>query len=42
MIAEPRLAAHTPPAPHAHARIDAWDDALPWILARLTEGAAAA
>ena len=34
MIAEPRLAAHTPPAPHAHARIDAWGEALPWILAR--------
>ncbi|HYJ82007.1 MAG TPA: HAD family hydrolase [Allosphingosinicella sp.] len=35
MIAEPRLAAHTPPAPHAHARIDSWDEALPWILERL-------
>jgi hypothetical protein len=35
MIAEPRLAAHTPPAPHAHARIDAWDEAVPWILERL-------
>ena len=35
MIAEPRLAAHTPAAPHAHARIDRWDDALPWILERL-------
>ena len=35
MIAEPRLAAHTPPAPHAHARIDAWGEALPWILERL-------
>ena len=34
MVAEPRLAAHTPPAPHAHARIDAWDEALPWIMAR--------
>ena len=38
MIAEPRLAAHTPPAPHAHARIDAWDEALPWILERLAGG----
>ena len=37
MIAEPRLAAHTPPAPHAHARIDDWGEALPWILARLAE-----
>jgi hypothetical protein len=35
MVAEPRLAAHTPPAPHAHARIDAWDEAVPWILERL-------
>jgi hypothetical protein len=35
MIAEPRLAAHTPPAPHAHARIDDWGEALPWILERL-------
>jgi hypothetical protein len=35
MIAEPRLAAHTPPAPHAHARIDAWGEAVPWILDRL-------
>ena len=38
MIAEPRLAAHTPPAPHAHARIDAWDEAVPWILERLRRG----
>jgi hypothetical protein len=35
MIAEPRLAAISPPAPHAHARIDLWDEALPWILERL-------
>ncbi|HEV2867270.1 MAG TPA: HAD family hydrolase [Allosphingosinicella sp.] len=35
MIAEPRLAARTPPAEHAHARIDEWDAALPWILGRL-------
>jgi len=35
MIAEPRLAAHTPPAPHAHARIADWGEALPWILERL-------
>ena len=38
MIAEPRLAAHTPPAPHAHARIDSWDEAVPWILDRLRGG----
>jgi hypothetical protein len=38
MVAEPRLAAHTPPAPHAHARIDAWNEAVPWILERLAAG----
>jgi hypothetical protein len=38
MIAEPRLAAHTPPAPHAHARIDSWEEAVPWILERLRGG----
>lgn len=38
MIAEPRMARTTPPAPHAHARIDCWDEALPWILARLDGG----
>jgi hypothetical protein len=27
MIAEPRLAAHMPAAPHAHARIDDWETA---------------
>jgi hypothetical protein len=37
MVAEPRLAAHTPSAPHAHARIDDWSAATPWILARLAE-----
>ena len=35
MIAEPRVAARTPPAADAHARIDRWEDALPWILQRL-------
>lgn len=40
MIAEPRLAAPTPPAPHAHARIDEWDQAVDWILARFEEGPA--
>ena len=39
MIAEPRLAAHTPPSPHAHARIDEWSAALPWILQRLVPAA---
>jgi hypothetical protein len=37
MIAEPRLAARTPPAPHAHARIDDWGEALPWILEKLAQ-----
>jgi hypothetical protein len=40
MIAEPRLAEPTPPAPHAHARIDDWDTARDWILARFDEGPA--
>jgi len=35
MVIEPLLAAHVPPAPHAHARIDNWTDALPWIMERL-------
>jgi hypothetical protein len=38
MVAEPRIAAITPPAPHAHARIDAWDEALPWIRERFLVG----
>lgn len=37
MIAEPRVAALNPPAAHAHARIDRWSEALPWILARFAE-----
>jgi hypothetical protein len=41
MIAEPKLAAHMPAAPHAHARIDHWDEAVPWIRARFAEGPAA-
>jgi hypothetical protein len=42
MIAEPRLAAPTPPAPDAHARIDGWDEALPWIFERFDLGPAPA
>jgi hypothetical protein len=38
MVAEPRVAEHRPPAPHAHARIDDWAEALPWIIARFAEG----
>ncbi len=40
MIAEPRVAAHVPPSPDDHARIDDWADAKPWILARFAEGPA--
>jgi hypothetical protein len=40
MIAEPGMARATPPTPHAHARIDTWDEALPWITARLDGGGA--
>jgi hypothetical protein len=35
MIAEPALAAVTPPAPAADARIDDWATATPWLLDRL-------
>jgi len=34
MIAEPAIAPTIPAAPHAHARIDDWDEASRWILAR--------
>ena len=40
MIAEPRLAARTPRAPEAHARIDDWAEATQWILDRLRTGPA--
>jgi hypothetical protein len=40
MIAEPRVAAHSPKAPHAHARIDAWEEATQWLLARFIDGPA--
>jgi hypothetical protein len=40
MIAEPRVAAHMAHAPHAHARIDGWEEATDWILARLAQGPA--
>ncbi|WP_156680181.1 HAD family hydrolase [Sphingomonas profundi] len=42
MIAEPQVAAHTPKAPHAHARIDDWTEAKAWVLEKLRGGAAAA
>jgi hypothetical protein len=34
MIAEPSIAPTIPAAHHAHARIDAWDEAVEWVLAR--------
>ncbi|WP_333839070.1 HAD family hydrolase [Novosphingobium sp.] len=42
LCGEPMLAPHIPcahTAGHAHARIDTWDHALPWIHARLDEAA---
>ena len=41
MIAEPAMAPNVPPAEAAHARIDDWDEAAEWILARFAEGQAA-
>lgn len=40
MIAEPSVAGHMPPAPHAHARIDGWDEACGWITERFAAGPA--
>ena len=37
MIAEPRLAAVTPPAPEAHARIDDWPEVCEWVLGKFEE-----
>jgi len=41
MVSEPELAAHMPPAPAAHARIDDWRLAREWIAARFAGGAPA-
>lgn len=41
MVAEPRLAPHVPPSPHAHARINDWNAAADWIMSRFAEGAPA-
>ncbi|WP_375398542.1 HAD family hydrolase [uncultured Sphingomonas sp.] len=38
LIAEPAMAPHVPPAPDAHARIDDWTLAYPWIAARFAAG----
>jgi hypothetical protein len=40
MIAEPKIAAHMPPAPDAHARIDDWPSACAWILDKFDRPAA--
>lgn len=40
MVGEPEIAGEVPDAPHAHARIDAWDAAERWIMARLADGPA--
>ncbi|NCP11940.1 MAG: HAD family hydrolase [Sphingomonadales bacterium] len=37
MVIEPEIAAAIPKARHAHARIDGWAEAEPWIMARLRE-----
>ena len=39
MVAEPRLAAVTATAEHAHARIDDWPTACDWIIERLRDAA---
>lgn len=41
MVSEPELARVTPPAPHAHARIDDWREAEAWIAARFADGSPA-
>ncbi|MET0271217.1 MAG: HAD family hydrolase [Sphingomonas sp.] len=40
MVAEPSIAGAVPPAPAAHARIDDWAEALPWVLEKLRGGPA--
>ncbi|WP_375286180.1 HAD family hydrolase [Sphingomonas sp.] len=42
MVSEPALSPGVPPAPEAHARIDDWQEALPWIAARFASGLTAA
>lgn len=38
MVSEPLMAAHVAPAPHAHARIDCWQQAQMWIESRFASG----
>lgn len=40
MVGEPKMAVRTKGSSHAHARIDTWDEALPWIIERFSEGKA--
>ncbi|MGN6375534.1 MAG: HAD family hydrolase [Sphingomonas sp.] len=42
MISEPAMAPRVPAAPHAHARIDDWQEAQAWITARFAAGTPAA
>jgi hypothetical protein len=37
LVGEPAIADKIAPAKYAHARIDDWNDAQRWILARLAE-----
>ena len=41
MVSEPQLAPGVPTAPEAHARIDDWQEAQQWVLARFADGAPA-
>lgn len=41
MVGEPELAPQVEPSPHAHARIDQWEEAKLWIMARFGAGIAA-
>lgn len=38
MVAEPAIAPKIPPAKRAHARIDSWAEATPWLITHLTGG----
>lgn len=40
MVGEPKMATRTKGSTFAHARIDDWNEALPWILARFEDGIA--
>ena len=41
MVGEPRVACNVKPSPDAHARIDDWTRATPWLIEKLTSGATA-